>query len=141
MLILDTSDLQFPRHDSASLNLPKRIAGFIGALSAPLNAPLPLSCGVQKYKGLAASLYLNHRMMDRRIVYSARDAHVGHARHDMPFTAMSPWPWTIRSYRNDYPGLIYSSVTRDHRTISAQPDEMSPAGINFALSAIPRGEF
>jgi len=38
MLILDTSDLQFPRHDSASLNLPKRIAGFIGALSAPLNA-------------------------------------------------------------------------------------------------------
>jgi len=58
MLILDTSDLQFPRHDSASLNLPKRIAGFIGALSAPLNAPLPLSCGVQKYKGFTASILI-----------------------------------------------------------------------------------
>jgi len=67
--------------------------------------------------------------------------HMGRVRHDMPFIAMSLWPWTIRRYRNDRSGLIYDGVTRYHRTISAKLVEMSPAGINFVLLNTPCGEF
>lgn len=65
---------------------------------------------------------------------------MGRVCHDMPFMAMSPWPWTIRRYRNDRSGLIYDGVTRYHRTISAKPGEMSPAGINFVLLSTSCGE-
>lgn len=66
---------------------------------------------------------------------------MGRVRHDMPFMAVSPWPRTIRRYRNDRPGLIYDGVTRYRWTISAKPGEMSPAGINFVLLSTPCGEF